>query len=51
MSEDHPETATETSREPPVSEHEAAVAGAVPLDGLILRILDEQAAPLVGWDG
>ena len=43
MSEEHPEELTETSTEPPVSEREAAVAAAVPLD-LILRILDEQTA-------
>jgi hypothetical protein len=44
MAEDHSEELPETSTEPPVSEHKAAVAAAVPLDDLILRILDEQAA-------
>ena len=43
MSEEHPEDPHETSTEPPVSEHETAVAAAVPLDDLLLRILDEQA--------
>ena len=37
MTEDKPEELTETS------EHETAVAAAVPLDDLLLRILDEQA--------
>jgi hypothetical protein len=44
MAEEHPEELTETITEAPVSEHEAAVAAAVPLDDLILRILDEQTA-------
>ena len=43
MTEYHPEELPETSIEP-VSEHETAVAAAVPLDELVLRILDEQAA-------
>jgi hypothetical protein len=44
MAEEHPEDPHETSTEPPVSDHETAVAAAVPLDDLILRILDEQTA-------
>jgi len=43
MAEDHPEDLPETSTEP-ASEHEAAVAAAVPLDDLMLRIIDEQTA-------
>lgn len=45
MAEDKPELETETAPETapePISEHEAAVAAAVPLDDLILKILDEQ---------
>src|SRR6516164_4217391 len=44
MTEEHREELPETSTETPVSEHETAVAAAVPLDELVLRILDEQAA-------
>ena len=43
MTEEHREELPETSTETPVSEHETAVAAAVPLDELVLRILDEQA--------
>src|SRR5215472_10153065 len=47
MSEEHPEELPETTPEP-VSEHKAAVAATVPLDDLVLTILDEQRA--VGKD-